>query len=79
MANSYSHDTTNLGKHLKVCLKNPYKVVDNKQKTIVIGTGSEDDPNSVSLKLVDFSQENTRLTLAKMIIIDELPFKHVEK
>jgi len=30
------------------------------------------------LKLVDFSQDSTRLALAKMIIIDELPFKHVE-
>lgn len=77
-ANSSSHGTTNLGKHLKVCLKNPYRVVDKKQKTLAIGIGSEDDPNSVSFKLVDFSQEKTRLALAKMIIIDELPFKHVE-
>ncbi|CAK8564808.1 unnamed protein product [Lathyrus sativus] len=77
-ANSGSHGTTNMHKHLKVCLKNPNRVVDKKQKTIAIGKESEDDPNSVSLKLVDFNQERTRLTLAKMIIIDELPFKYVE-
>ncbi|CAK8538506.1 unnamed protein product [Lathyrus sativus] len=77
-ANSGSHGTTNMHKHLKVCLKNPNRVVDKKQKTIAIGKESEDDPNSVILKLVDFNQERTRLTLAKMIIIDELPFKYVE-
>ncbi|CAK8565823.1 unnamed protein product [Lathyrus sativus] len=77
-ANSGSHGTTNMHKHLKVCLKNPNRVVDKKQKTIAIGKESEDDPNSVSLKLVDFNQERIRLTLAKMIIIDELPFKYVE-
>ena len=39
---------------------------------------SESDPNKVSMKLVDFNQEQTLMTLAKMIIIDELAFKFVE-
>lgn len=77
-AKSSTHGTTNLRKHLKKCTKNPNRVVDKKQKTIAIGPASEDDPNSVSLKLVNFSQERSRLALAKMIIIDELPFKYVE-
>ncbi|WJX61075.1 cellulase [Trifolium repens] len=77
-ANSSSHGTSNMIKHLKVCLKNPNREVDKRQKTIAIGKESEDDPNSVSLKLVDFNQERTRMALAKMVIIDELPFKYVE-
>ncbi|KAK2450692.1 zinc finger BED domain-containing protein RICESLEEPER [Trifolium repens] len=77
-ANSSSHGTSNMIKHLKVCQKNPNRKVDKRQKTIAIGKESEDDPNSFSLKLVDFNQERTRMALAKMVIIDELPFKYVE-
>ncbi|CAL5186033.1 unnamed protein product [Lathyrus oleraceus] len=54
-ANNGSHGTTNMHKHLKVCPKNPNRVVSKKQKTIAIEKESEDDPNSVSLKLVDFN------------------------
>jgi len=32
----------------------------------------------VSFKLVEFNQEEQRFNLAKIIIIDELPFNHVE-
>jgi len=32
VANSSTHGTTNLGKDLKMCLKNPYRVVDKKNK-----------------------------------------------
>ena len=42
--------------------------------TIVFGSDSESDPNKVSMKLVDFNQEQTLITLSKMIIIDELKF-----
>ena len=58
--------------------KNPHRHVDKKQKTIVFGSDSESDPNKVSMKLVDFNQEQTLIALAKMIIIDELAFKFVE-
>ena len=58
--------------------KNPHRHVDKKQKTIVFGSDSESDPNKVSMKLVDFNQEQTLIELAKMIIIDELAFKFVE-
>lgn len=32
----------------------------------------------MSFKLVEFNQEEQRFNLAKIIIIDELPFNHVE-
>jgi len=60
------------------CKKNPHSQVDKKQKTIVFGSGSESDPNKVSMKVVDFNQEWTLIALAKMMIIDELAFKFVE-
>ena len=57
--------------------KNPFRQVDKKQKIIVVGKGCEGDPNVVSMKLVDFN-ERTLVELAKMITVDELPFKFVE-
>jgi len=60
------------------CKKNPYRQVDKKQKTIVFGSDSESGPNKVSMKLVDFNQEHTLITLAKMITIDELASNFVE-
>jgi len=60
------------------CKKNPHKQVDKKQKIIVFGSDSESDRNKVSMKLVDFNQEQTLIALAKMIIIEELAFKFVE-
>ncbi|KAL1316599.1 hypothetical protein AAHE18_15G077800 [Arachis hypogaea] len=78
ICNSSSHGTTNLHKHLRICTKNPHKQAENGQKTIALGSQIEDDPNAVTMKLVDFNQEETRLDLANMIIVDELPFKFVE-
>ena len=60
------------------CKKNPHRQADKKQKTVFFGSDSESDPNKVSMKLVDFNQEQTLIALAKMIIIDELAFKFVE-
>lgn len=75
--NTATHRTNNLLKHLKVCEKSPFREIDKKQRTLCFGKQSEDD-NTVSFKLVEFNQEKTRIALAKMIIIDELPFKFVE-
>ena len=58
--------------------KNPHRQVDKKKKTIVFGSNSESDPNKVSMKLVDFNQEQTLIALAKMIIIDQLALMFVE-
>jgi len=60
------------------CKKNSHRQVDKKQKTIVFGSDSESDPNKVSMKFVDFNQEQTLIALSKMIIIYELAFKFVE-
>ena len=52
------YGTSNLRRHVfQQCKKNPHSQVDKKQKTIVFGSGSESDPNKVSMKLVDFDQE----------------------
>lgn len=77
--NNASHGTTNMLKHLKVWIKNPYIEFDKKQKTIELGKDCEDDPNTtVSMTLVEFNQGKTLIELAKMIIIDELAFKFVD-
>lgn len=76
-AEGNTHGTTNLNKHYKKCPKNPNRVIDKAQKTLVLGKQVEGDSN-VSFKLVEFNQLECRMELAKMIIIDELPFKHVE-
>ena len=52
--------------------------VDKKQKTIVFGNDSESDPTKISMKLVDFNQEQTLIELVKVIIINEFVFKFVE-
>lgn len=51
--------------------------MDKAQKTIVLEKRVEGDIN-VSLKLFEFNQEECRSKLAKMIIIDEHPSKHVK-
>lgn len=61
------------------CPKNPNRESDKRQKIIFLGKDNEDEPNStVSFKLIKFSQELTQLAFAKMIIKNELAFKHVE-
>ena len=77
--NSTTHGTTNLLKHSAICIKNPNRKRDKKQKTLHLGEnkGDEDD-TTISFKLVDFNQEKSREDLVKVIILDELPFKFVE-
>jgi hypothetical protein len=52
-------------------------VIDKAQKNLVLGKQVEGD-NNVSFKLVEFNQQECRLEISKLIIIDELPFKQVE-
>ena len=69
--------TSSLWKHLKNCKKYPGNVVDKKQKTLCFqSTGEECENQLVNWK---FEQELCRKALARMIIIDELPFKFVER
>ena len=69
--------TSNLWNHLyNQCPMSPYKVVDKKQKTLCFLKKEE---GQSALKAVGFSEKIARNALAKMIIVDELPFRHVEK
>ncbi|KAL9170582.1 hypothetical protein ABFS82_04G154100 [Erythranthe guttata] len=69
------HGTGNLINHLQLqCKKYPYRLVDDKQKTLVYGN----DASSITLKFVSYSYEECRLKLVEMVILDELPFKIVE-
>jgi hypothetical protein len=67
--------------HLKVCKKFPF-VVDKKQKVLVleskIENGELGEQNVGSLKAIGYNYDECRQTLAKMVIIDELPFNFVE-
>ncbi|KAI4347299.1 hypothetical protein L6164_008121 [Bauhinia variegata] len=54
--------------------KNISAVVDLKQKEISFAIKPEDE----TIMLDDFNQEECRLALAKMLIIDELPFNFLE-
>ena len=73
--------TSNMWSHLKVCKKFPF-VVDKKQKLLVLEPKKEsnesEDNNIGNLKAIGYNHEECRLALAKMIIIDELPFNFVE-
>ncbi|KAK9271914.1 hypothetical protein L1049_002280 [Liquidambar formosana] len=78
--------TSNMWAHLKSqCTKYPYRVVDPKQQTLCfvkkeVGEGKEHDgAGSGALKVVNYSDKAYRNALAKMIFVDELPFRHVEK
>jgi len=73
--------TSNTWSHLKVCKKFPF-VVDRKQKVLVlepkIGNGELRDQNVRTLKAIGYNYDECRQALAKMVIIDELPFNFME-
>jgi len=68
--------TSALGKHLKVCKKNPNKINDAKQP--VLQAVSEDGSRS-SITAWRFDQEMLREAFSEMIITDELPFAFAER
>ncbi|XP_034921578.1 zinc finger BED domain-containing protein RICESLEEPER 2-like [Populus alba] len=73
--------TSNMWSHLKVCKKFPF-VVDKKQKVLVlepkIEKGELREQNVGSLMAIGYNYDECRQALAKMVIIDELPFNFVE-
>ncbi|KAH1238288.1 Major allergen Pru av 1 [Glycine max] len=69
--NSSKHGTTNLTKHVRDCQK-------RKQEIIALGKGFKGDTNVVTMKLFKFNQDCTHITLAKIIIMNELSFQFVE-
>ncbi|KAA0068066.1 putative transposase [Cucumis melo var. makuwa] len=66
---SKRNGTTNLKRHLEKCKKYVNPLEDN-----VEGEGDSES----SLMAASFTQENCRKMLARMVILDELPFKFVE-
>ena len=63
--------------HMKVCKKWPFPR-DDKQKTLSFQAKREGESGSNVLVVANYSEERIRLALARMIVIDELPFKFVE-
>jgi len=64
--------------HMEVCKKWPFPRND-RQKTLSFQAKSEGESGSNVLVVANYSEERIRLALARMIIIDELPFKFVER
>ena len=63
---------------MKVCKKWPFPR-DDKQKILSFQAKKEEESSSNVLVVANYSEEKIRLALARMIIIDELPFKFVER
>ena len=76
LADSKSCSTSNLLAHVTICPKNPNKE-DKGQKTLAFEPRNDRD-EGFKLVSTTFSVEASRKALAKMIIIDELPFRCVE-
>jgi hypothetical protein len=68
--------TSALGKHLKVCKKNPNKINDDKQ--LVLQACSEDGSGS-SITSWRLDPEMLRVAFTEMLITDELPFAFAER
>ncbi|XP_050876751.1 zinc finger BED domain-containing protein RICESLEEPER 1-like [Lathyrus oleraceus] len=80
-ADSQKNGTSNLKHHLlHQCKKFPKESLDPTQKTFVLQQLKKEDGNGYGsvLTSVHFDAETCRKALARMIIIDELPFKFVE-
>ncbi|KAL7090882.1 hypothetical protein ACP275_12G069900 [Erythranthe tilingii] len=78
-AHPKQHGTGNLINHLRLqCKKYPFKLVDKKQKTLVLEPTYGNGVSSLTLKSVSYSYEDCRFKLVEMIVLDELPFKIVE-
>ena len=75
-AMSKRHGTNSLNTHMRACLKNPH-AKETKQTMLAFQSGKS-DTNGGALTSWVFNQEVVRKPLAKMIIIDELPFRFVE-
>lgn len=76
-ADSNSNGTLSLSTHLKKCKKNPHNM-ETSQAKIGFQQISKDQGSETTINIWKFDQELSRKTLAKMIIVDELPFSFVE-
>ncbi|OMO98567.1 putative Zinc finger, BED-type [Corchorus olitorius] len=78
-AHTKRNGTTSMKNHLESCAKNPLVIAakerDSRQSKLALSK-NKDGEGSIGTWV--FSQETTRKSLARMIILDELPFKFVE-
>lgn len=77
-ADSKAHGTSPLNTHVKKCVSNPHKM-GSSQATLCLGE-TETDGGEVKTALMNwkYDPEAIRKSIAYMLIVDELPFKHVE-
>lgn len=75
-----TNGTSTLRKHLFNCKKYPFNERNKGQQTLSFQPMGRGECSSNSNKLVhwSFNQESSRIAFAKMIIIDELPFRFIE-
>ena len=65
--------------HLKKqCKKYPFRVEDKKQKLLSFSIKTETGNGSNNLLAIAYNKEACRKTLAKMVVLDEMPFMTVE-
>ena len=72
-----TNGTSGMLQHMKMCKKWHFPC-DDKQK-LSLQAKREGESGSNVLVVANYSEEKIRLALARMIIIDELPFKFVEQ
>ncbi|XP_072054915.1 zinc finger BED domain-containing protein RICESLEEPER 2-like [Arachis hypogaea] len=78
---THKNGTSNMKKHLlSQCKKFPKEALDPTQKILCFQDVVKDDRKGIrsSLSAVSFDVDRCRQALARMIIVDELPFSHVE-
>lgn len=76
-----ANGTSTLRKHINNCRKYPYNEKNKNQKILSFHHVGQGDNTSLSSNLVSwsFNQEAARIAFAKMLIMDELPFKFIER
>ncbi|XP_049378174.1 zinc finger BED domain-containing protein RICESLEEPER 2-like [Solanum stenotomum] len=77
-ADSGKNGTTSMLTHMLTCPKMP-RIVDKNQTQIGFKTVQRGDTDDVVVVSWKFEQEQCRKALCRMVIVDELPFKFVEK
>ncbi|KAM3281102.1 hypothetical protein P3S67_028122 [Capsicum chacoense] len=78
LADTKEHGTTAMLGHIRKCKKIPCNV-DTRQSKIAFQSVTGGNKGDVSIVSWKFDQEECRKALCRMIILDELPFRFVEK
>ena len=80
---SKTYGTSSLRNHILTCMKNPYPKNTRQSLLTLLSVSnyveSENNESQGSLGTRKFDQEAIRKSLAHMLIVDELPFKFVQR